>query len=121
MKFWSFMSNKPAQKEISPHNAEFVITRILESRNSFIKHLLVDEALLSYLRTQFGVATLSHVRREFLKRALKEHLNSPLDLVHYSSLIKELRTSTSNNIEDPISSNLFDMDLLPILKTYISC
>lgn len=113
------MSSKPAQKDTSINSVEFVITQILESRNIFIKRLLSEETLLNYLHTQFGIPALSPVRKEFLKRALKEHLNSPLDLVHYSPLIKELRMSASK-ISMPIESPLFDLDLSPVFKKYIS-
>lgn len=119
MKFWSFMASKTVQKETSTNKVEFVITRVLETRNNFIKRLLSDEFFSNYLQAQFGVTALSQVRQEFLKRALKEHLNSPLDLVHYSSLIKDLRASDSS-FDAPIESPLFDLELLPVFKKYIS-
>lgn len=66
-------------------------------RNTIIKGLLIDETLELYFKNQFN-KELSNIKKQFLKRDLSELLISPVDLVHYAGLIKEIRESNSASI-----------------------
>ena len=61
-------------------------------RNSRITELVKSDAhLMAFLEKNFDRPAVSHVKREFLKRDLLVLKNSKLDLVHYASLIREIR------------------------------
>jgi hypothetical protein len=51
------------------------------------------------LETYFDVLALSAIKVEFLKRNLRELKDTPLDLVHYSSLIKQLKEVNMTTID----------------------
>jgi chorismate-pyruvate lyase len=81
-------------------STEQVINTIRETRNALINALLNDTSLLAFAELHFNTVALSTIKTEFLKRDLAELLDSSLDLVHYSALVRE---SKQQNIR--ISSN----------------
>ncbi len=70
---------------------EHIITDIRAHRDSVIQKLFHEPDLMAFLEDRYGVFQISSVRKEFLKRDLTELKNSSVDLVHYASLIKEVK------------------------------
>lgn len=64
---------------------------IRDTRNRQIDELIKDSALMSFLEEHYETFAISAVKKEFLKRDLKELQTSSLDLAHYSSLIKQVK------------------------------
>lgn len=104
--------------EVPPHSLDEIINFIYNKRNSLISGLLSDPSLMSYVKSHFHITTISPVRLEFLKRELKQQRDSPLDLVHYSSLIKELKIQWRENLPD--DHPMFEQELMSIFKKYLS-
>ena len=102
-----------AENKIS---TERIIDLVREVRNGLIRDFLQDENLKSYFAEQYN-KDLSQIKLEFLKRDLKELLNSPVDLPHYALLIKQMQELNTASIA---SSNheLFYKELEGIFKKY---
>jgi hypothetical protein len=59
---------------------------------------------------------LTNVKKEFLKRDLKELLIAPVDLAHYAKLITQLRETNSVLLAE--KSSIFYEELDRILSKY---
>lgn len=71
---------------------------------------------MSFLEAHFNTLAISPVKQEFLKRDLHELLKSSLDLVHYSSLIKEI--IEIGNLGSREGHPLFHYELKVIFNKY---
>ena len=90
------MEKKYSVQESSPQvSIEKVISMIRAARDRQIDELTKDAALLSFLEEHYETFAISAVKKEFLKRDLKELQNSSLDLAHYSSLIKQMKEAAA--------------------------
>ncbi len=94
---------------------EKIVESIRNERNKTIEEFLKNEtSLMSFLQKHYQTVAISKVKLEFLKRDLKELYNSSLDLVHFSSLIKELKGA---NLENAVHEHpLFDSELELVFK-----
>ena len=84
---------EPAKDSISLP-VETIISTVRDLRNGNIKSFLSDENLHGYFKSEYK-KELSPVKKEFLKKDLHELLISPVDLVHYSGLIREIKESNN--------------------------
>ena len=89
------MENNHPVQEHSKVSIEKIIDSIRESRDHLITGFLQGSALFPFLEQNFNITTLSPIKLEFLKRDLKELQTSTLDLVHYSSLIKQMKDANT--------------------------
>ena len=88
------MEKKYSVQESSPQiSIEKIILKIRTTRDRQISELIKDSFLMSFLEEHYETFAISAVKKEFLKRDLKELQNSSLDLAHYSSLIKQMKES----------------------------
>lgn len=78
---------------LSTWSTDRIIEDIQERRVAIIRDLLKDDLLSSYLNTMYEGQKLSSVKFEFLKRDLKQLSEAPIDLVHYSMLIRKAKES----------------------------
>lgn len=78
---------------LSTWSTDRIIEDIQERRVILTKDLLKDELLNNYLNTLYKGQKLSSVKSEFLKRDLKTLSEAPIDLVHYSMLIRKAKES----------------------------
>lgn len=86
-------------------------------RNELIKHFLEDQKLLAYFTKHFKYK-LTAIRIEFIKKELQDLLLSPVDLVHYSTLLMEMKhAGTASLIEK--NEDLFYEELNTIFKKYV--
>ena len=95
---------------------EDIITDIRKERDSLATNLITDSFLLAFVEEHFDTFFLGSVKLEFIKRDLKELRNSSLDLAHYSSLIRQQKDSSRNEVtkEHP----LFLQEVFEIFKKY---
>jgi hypothetical protein len=95
---------------------ERIIHLVRQVRNDLIRDFLNDENLKTYFGEQYQ-KELSQVKVEFLKRELKDLLDSPVDLPHYSSLIKQMQEHNTASISST-NHDLFYKELERIFKKY---
>lgn len=111
------MEKSLPSKELSKVSTEIVIEDLRGVRDNQISELLKnDDSLMSYLEAHYNTIAISSLKKEFLKRDLTELKNSSLDLVHYASLIKEVK-ETGNLIASE-SHPLFQGELKMIFQKY---
>jgi hypothetical protein len=111
------MSNFHAPSETVQSSHENVIELIRKLRNDLIKDFLDERHLKIYFAEKFGVRELTPIKIEFIKKDLKETLIAPVDLDHYSSLIKQIQESNSASLSEG-NDELFYKDLSRIFKKY---
>ena len=76
-------------------NNDNIIELVRDQRNELINKLLFADSLKPFLKETFGVTEISQIKQEFIKRALKDLILSPVDLSHYSQIILEIKKSGS--------------------------
>lgn len=69
------------------------IENIRLAQHQYIVNLLTKEGLDSFLENQFQTFAITHTKREFLLRDLRELSKLPLDLVHYATLIQACKAN----------------------------
>jgi hypothetical protein len=103
-------------------NTKWTQERILELvrklRNDLIKDFLDERHLKEYLSRNFRVNELSNVKLEFIKKALKELLISPVNMNHYQPLIEQIRETDSAGLTET-NESLFYRELDLIFKRYM--
>lgn len=110
------MNKVDSNQETFNLSVEKVIDLIRQLRNELVKEFLIDENLKGYFQKEYN-RQLSQIKTEFLKRDLKELLISPVDLSHYSSLIKQIRESNSASLAEG-NQELFYKEIESIFKKY---
>lgn len=105
----------PAEKEVQL-SIEKVIDLVRLVRNDLIKDFLIDGNLNSYFESKYN-KELSAVKREFLKKELKELLIAPVDLTHYAGLIKEIKELNTASLASG-NQELFYQELETIFLKY---
>lgn len=106
---------KPAEKEVQ-FSIEKAIDLVRQVRNDLVKDFFIDSNLDSYFKNQYN-KELSAVKREFLKRDLKELLIAPVDLIHYGGLIKEIKELNTASLASG-NQELFYQELGAIFMKY---
>jgi hypothetical protein len=103
-------------------NTKWTEERILELvrklRNDLIKDFLDERYLKEYLSSNFRITELSNVKVEFIKKALKERLISPVNTNHYQPLIDQIRETDSAALTET-NEPLFYKELDLIFKHYM--
>jgi hypothetical protein len=74
---------------------ENVIDVIRNLRNDLIKDFLDERYMREYFFSNFNTRELSNVKVEFIKKSLKELLITPVDIIHYQTLIDHIKTAGS--------------------------
>jgi len=95
---------------------ELIISNIKSTRDLLVKNLLNDQGISAFLENYFETFVISPVKKEFLRRDLKELQNSNLDLVHYAALIRQMKDE-SNYTPDPANC-LFSEECIKIFRKY---
>ena len=98
-------------------STESIIIYLLTLRNKRLLELSRhDDALMDLLEDLYNTVAISAVKREFMKRDLQELRSSSLDLVHYSSLITEIKKGSDAVVAE--KSPVFIDELKQIFKKY---
>jgi hypothetical protein len=94
-----------------------VLESILAARNDLIKDFLDERHLRAHFATRFSIQELSNRKVEFIKKALMEKINEPIDEKYYESLIADLRENGTNEIPEG-EDQLIHKDLEMIFRNY---
>jgi hypothetical protein len=112
----SVEKNNMAETQTEKLSVEKAIDLVRQVRNDLIKDFLVNDNAEKYFIERYH-KPLSKIKLEFLRRDLSELLISPVDLVHYSSLIKDIRETNSANLSSG-NNQLFYRELELIFDKY---
>jgi hypothetical protein len=91
---------------------------ILKVRNDLLKDFLDDRFLKTYVNEQFKIKELSHICVEFIRKDLKELLQTPVDMNHYRSLVTHIRETDTASLSEG-NEQLFYADVEKVLKRHI--
>lgn len=91
---------------------------IRKLRDDLVKDFLDERYLKEFIFENYNVRELSNVKLEFVRKELKELLQSPLDVNHYDPILSYLRDTGSASLADG-QDQLFYIDIEKILKRYI--
>jgi hypothetical protein len=91
---------------------------IRKLRDDLVKDFLDERYLKEFILENYNVRELSNIKLEFLRKELKELLQSPLDVNHYDPIISYLRDTGSDALAEG-QDQLFYIDIEKILKRYI--
>ena len=94
---------------------ESIIDNVRTHRNELIKDLLKDGKIQSYFQSTHQ-KDISSVRIEFIRRELKTLSATPVDLIHYAALIKNIRKN--NSFEAIADDQIFYDELELIFRRY---
>ena len=108
----------PDEESIVRLSGDNIVELIRERRNDLITKLLNDDQLSLYLKETFDVSEVSKVKREFIKRALKELNQTPVDLSHYGKIILEMRKSGSLLVSSR-DERLFYQEIENSIRNYL--
>jgi hypothetical protein len=97
-------------------SVEKIIDLVRGVRNDLIKDFLDKKNVEFYFSEQYNTS-ISAIKIEFLLRDLKELLVSPVDLVHYAALIKEIKENNSAGLSNG-NKDLFYKELEIIFDKY---
>ena len=111
------MSSDP-QPILTKWTDEMILDLIRKVRNDLIKDFLDERYLREYAEQKFGIRDLALLRIEFVKAALREMLISPVDRVHYSRLMHQIRETDSASLSEG-NDELFFRDVEKVLKRHI--
>ncbi|HEY9046415.1 MAG TPA: hypothetical protein VIN08_10990 [Ohtaekwangia sp.] len=95
-----------------------IIDWVQQCRNSKIKSFMQKDVVIDFFRENMQ-AQLSERKYEFLSRDLKELMLSQVDLVHYSSVITELKESPDKPEPVEHCNSLVMDELSTIFRKYI--
>jgi hypothetical protein len=112
------MSNIDAELQLTRPSTERIIELVRVTRNDHIQQFLEGNALHHFFAEHYNVEHLSPIKLEFLKRDLKVLSTSTVDLVHYASVIKDLKDSNTLAITAQ-HEQFFFQELESIFKKYI--
>jgi hypothetical protein len=91
---------------------------IRKLRNDLLKDFLDERYLKEYIAAHYNVKELSNVKIEFIKKELKELLQTPLDLSHYEAILTNLKETDSASLGEG-NDQLFYADIEKVLKRYM--
>ncbi len=94
-----------------------LLETLLNVRNDLIKDFLDERHLRAHFATRFSIQELSDRKVAFIKKALMEKLEEPLNENHFKSLIDELRDTGSDELKEE-DHGLFYKELEMIFRNY---
>lgn len=97
-----------------------ILDVVRKLRNDLIKDFLDERYLKAYVSSEFRMNELSLVKIEFIRKALKELLISPVNTNHYQPLIEQIRETDSAAITE-MNEPLFYHEIELIFKRYLYC
>jgi hypothetical protein len=106
-----------SETQIEKLSVEKVIELVRQVRNDLVKDFLINDNAQNYFASHYN-KPLSKIKLEFLRRDLSELLISPVDLVHYSSLIKEIGATNSANLSKG-NNELFYREIELLFDKYV--
>lgn len=112
------ISSMPTEESLVRLSGDDIIELVRDRRNDLISKLFHDDGLNLYLKETFNVTEVSQIKKEFIKRALKELNLTPVDLSHYGQIILEIR-KTGSLVISSNNEKLFYQDIENSIKNYL--
>ena len=103
-------------KTLEKVSGDFRIDLIRKFRNALAVHFLEEQTLQVYFNDHFK-SKLNSTRVEFIKMELHELLHSSVDLVHYATLLIEMKQAGIASLTNK-NENLFYDELDLIFRKY---
>lgn len=97
---------------------EYRIDIIRKLRNDLIKDFLEEQTLRAYFKEHYNRKELNAIRIEFIKKELQDLLITPVDLVHYASILIEMKQAGTASLAGK-NENLFYEELDKVFRKYI--
>lgn len=91
---------------------------IKKLRDDLVKDFLDERYLKEFIFVNYNIKEISNIKIEFVKKELKELLQTPLDMVHYEPIFTHLRQIDSESLGEG-NDQLFYVDIEKVLKRYI--
>ncbi len=97
---------------------ENIIGLIRKLRNDLINDFLDDQHLKEYILRNFNNQVMPPIKVELLKQDLKRLLSTPVDVAHYSSLIKLIQETDTASLSEG-NEQLFYSEVENVIKDYV--
>ncbi|MBL7858147.1 MAG: hypothetical protein JNM57_10710 [Cyclobacteriaceae bacterium] len=92
---------------------------LIATRSAIIEPLLSDVVRLRfYLQNKLSVRRVSDVKLEFVRRGMRALADSPIDLVHYSDVIMDLKRRNSLSINEE-QHRLFHTEIKKAVENFL--
>jgi hypothetical protein len=108
----------PIEESFVCLSGDDIIELVRERRNELISKLSQADALNFYLKETYKISEVSLTKHEFIKRALKELSQTPVDLSHYGQIILDMR-KTGSFVISSSNEKLFYLDIENAIKNYL--
>jgi hypothetical protein len=95
-----------------------IIDLIRKLRNDLIKDFLDERYMKEYVSERYNIRELAAIRIEFIKQDLKSLLITPVDVLHYKSLIQLIRETDTASLSKG-NESLFFNEIDVILKRHL--
>lgn len=115
--YCSLMNENTNTSSVLKISDEHRIDIIRKLRNDLAKDFLEEQNLISYFKEHYNRNELNLIRIEFIKKELRDLLIAPVDLVHYASLIIEMKQAGTASLTGK-NGNLFYEELDKIFRKY---
>lgn len=97
---------------------ENIIGLIRKLRNDLIKDFLDDQHLKEYILRNFNNQVMPPIKLELLKQDLKRLLSTPVDVAHYSGLMKLIQETDTASLSEG-NEQLFYSEVENVIKDYV--
>ena len=94
------------------------IDLIQKLRDDLVKDFLDERYLKEFIFENYNVRELTNIKLEFIKKELKEMLQTPLDMEHYEPIFTHLKETDSDSLGED-NDQLFYIEIEKVLKRYI--
>jgi len=92
---------------------------LIATRSAIIEPLLSDAGHLRvYLQNRLSARRVSNVKLEFVRRGMRALADSPIDLVHYSDVIMDLKRRNSLTINEE-QHRLFHIEIKKAIENFL--
>lgn len=112
------MPNKITGKQVEEISIEQIISAVRDARDLQIEELMKGPVLIAFLEHYYDTFVISAVKKAFLLKDLTELKHSSLNLLHYSSLITQMKESKSSEVS--LGHKLFLNELKTMFDKYVS-
>jgi hypothetical protein len=112
------MQNKTTGQQLAEVSMEQIIAAVRTARDMQIEELMKEPVLMTFLEHYYDTFVISAIKKAFLLKDLAELKHSSLNLVHYSSLITQMKEQKT--LEVHVSHKLFLNELKELFDKHIS-
>ncbi len=105
------------QSILKKQDGDSLLVSLLNVRNDLIKDFLDERHLRGHFATRFSIQELSDRKVAFIKKALMEKLQEPLNEKYYKPLLDDLRSTGAEELSED-DHTLIYKELEMIFRNY---